>query len=178
MCAGIGVPFWYASAKTFSSVHTDNGCSQCHCECVVHVVCLCLSVLEAPSVSLRHVRNAAGEVGDERKERGRKGQEDDIFQPRRLRGRMARVFGCVSVHYLLTILTKKVTSWFALVWRNSMFSLSLALSLSPPQAVGCDIIDLGEGKSLEREPVSPHEAAIVCTQCTHSHMCSPPYINS
>lgn len=65
--------------RPFPSVHTDNGRSQCHCECVVCVVCLCLSVLEAPSVSLRHVRNAAGEVGDERKEGGRKGQEDGIF---------------------------------------------------------------------------------------------------
>lgn len=67
MCAEIRVLFWYASTKTFSSVHTDNGCGQCHCECVVCIVCLCLSVLEAPSISLRHVRNAAVEVGDERK---------------------------------------------------------------------------------------------------------------
>lgn len=79
---GIGVLFRYASTKTFFSVHTDNGCSQCHCEHVVCVVCLCLSVLEAPSVSLRHVRNAAGEVGDERKERGRKEQQDGIFRTR------------------------------------------------------------------------------------------------
>lgn len=65
--ADTAVLFQYASAETFSSVHTDNGCSQCHCEFVVRVVCFCLCVLEAPSVSLRHVRNAAGEAeGDER----------------------------------------------------------------------------------------------------------------
>lgn len=67
VCAGIGVLFWYASTKTFSSVHTDNGCSRWHCERVVCVVCLCWPVLEAPSISLRHVRNAVGEVGEERK---------------------------------------------------------------------------------------------------------------
>lgn len=94
---GIGVLFWYASTKTFSSVHTDNGCSKCHCDCVVCVVCLCLSVLEAPSVSLRHVRNAVGEVGDERKERGRKGQEDGIFRAGQFGGHVARVFVSVFI---------------------------------------------------------------------------------
>lgn len=80
--------------KTFSSVHTDNGCSQCHCERVVCVVCLCLSVLEAPSVSLRHVRNAAGEAGGMRgRKEGGKGQEDGIFR----------------------------TRWFGVTWLVSMF---------------------------------------------------------
>lgn len=80
---------------------------------------------------------------------------------------MARVFGRVSVHYLLSILTKKVTSWFSLVWGNSA-------TPPTPQAMGCDIIDLGGGKFLEREPLSPHAAAIACTQRTHSHTCSTP----
>lgn len=82
MWAGTGVLVWYASTKTFPSVHTDNGCSQWHCERVVCVVCLCLAVLEAPptttttpaSTSLRHVRNAAGRVGDEMKKREKRGQ--------------------------------------------------------------------------------------------------------
>lgn len=39
------------------------------------------------------------------------------------------------------------------LWKVCTLSVSLPLS---PQAVGCDIIDLGGGKSLEREPLSPH----------------------
>lgn len=108
--------FWYASPKTFSSVHTDNSCSQCHCECVVCVVCLCLSVLEAPSVSLRHVRNAAGEVGDERKEEGGK---DKMVSLGPGSSGPHGLCVCVNVHYLLSILNGKVTSWYALVWGKS-----------------------------------------------------------
>eukprot|EP00064_Thunnus_orientalis_P004571 superscaffoldBa00000417_g4583 len=44
----------------------------------------------APSVSLRHVRNAAGEVGDERKEKGRKGQED-VLRRCHVEGERAKV---------------------------------------------------------------------------------------
>lgn len=39
----------------------------------------------------------AGDVGDERKERGRKGQEDGIFRTRHFRGHMARVFTSVLI---------------------------------------------------------------------------------
>lgn len=81
------------------------------CECVV---CLCLSVPEAPPpVSLRHVRNAVGEVGDDREESGNKGQEDGIFRTRQFAE--SRECVCVNVHYLLSILNEKVTSWLALV---------------------------------------------------------------
>lgn len=57
--------------------------------------------------------------------------------------------GCVTFHYLLSILNGKVFSWFALVW-ETVCSPSLS-----PQAVGCDMIDLGGGKSHERASVSP-----------------------
>jgi len=49
----------------------------------VCVCCVSLFVCPGgPLCLLRHVKNAAGEVGDERKERGRKGQEDGIFGTR------------------------------------------------------------------------------------------------
>lgn len=125
---GIGVLFWYASTKTFSSVHTDNGCGQCHCERVVCVVCLCLSVLEAPSVSLRHVRNAAGEVGDERKERVRKGQEDGILRTRHFKGHMA-VFVSVFITFCPSK-QRRSPPGFALVKGETALLLFLSPSLS------------------------------------------------
>lgn len=91
--AGTGVHVWYASTKTFPSVHTDNGCCS---QCIVSVLCVlcvfvCLSWRRPPtttpaSTSLRHVRNAAGRVGDEMKERGRRGREEGILWNRAARG--------------------------------------------------------------------------------------------
>lgn len=60
-------------AKTFSSVHTDNGCSQCHCEFVV-LLFVCPG---GPPLRLPEARQECGRRGGgwmSRKESGRKGQ--------------------------------------------------------------------------------------------------------
>lgn len=108
------------------------------------------------------------EWGDERKE-GRREERTGRWYRQDRPGRGPRgSCVCVSVHYLLSVLAEKVTSWFALVWGMSALS---------PQALDCDIIDLGGGKSLERKPLSPHAAAFVRTY-THSHARSSPLTHS
>lgn len=119
------------------------------------VVRLCLSLLEALSVSLRHVRNAAGEVGDERKERGNKRTEGGP--------------GSSGPHLCqcsLPAVQLKVEDH--LLRMGKICSLSLPVSRSP-QAVGCDIIDPGGGKSLKRGPLCPHVATTFSMQL-HKHM--------
>lgn len=71
---------------------------------IVAVLCVLFVCPEAllspppPFVSLRHVRNAAEDVGDERKEGG---EGKDRNEERAVQGSMARVF--LSAHYLLSV---------------------------------------------------------------------------
>lgn len=56
-------------------------------------------------------------------------------------GHMARVFVCVSAHYLLPVFAQKVTQQLAQV-RPPFYPPPLCLQPPNPRAAGCDIIDL------------------------------------
>lgn len=105
---------------------------------IVSALCVFVCLSWTPPVSLRHVRNAVGDVGDERKERGRKGQEDSIFRSRQIR---ATWLVCLCQCSLPAVHLKQEGHLLV------HCSLAKLLSLSP-QAVGCDIIGLGGRKSL------------------------------
>lgn len=73
MCTDTAVLLQCASVKTFSSVHTDNGCSQCHCEFVVLLFVCPGGPLRLPEARQECGRRGGG--GMSGKESERKGQE-------------------------------------------------------------------------------------------------------
>lgn len=90
MCTATAALLQYASAKTFSSVHTDNGCSQCHCEFVVLLFVCPGGPLHLPEARQECGRRGGG--GMSGKESERKGQRRQYLSAQGPHGSCVSVF--------------------------------------------------------------------------------------